>query len=116
MPKITLDVSDELAQQIAAVGERLPELLSLSLQRSPVPTQIYHYILDFLTSNPTPEQIAAFRPTPAMVERLQNLLSKNKSGNLTKSEQSELDEYERIEHLIIMLKSGNLRYLNPSHE
>ena len=97
-------------------GERLPELLSLSLQQSPVPTQIYRYILDFLTSNPTPEQIAAFRPTPEMVERLQKLLLKHKSGNLTHSERSELDEYERIEHLIIMLKSGNLRYLNPSHE
>ena len=79
------------------------------MQQSPVPTQIYRYILDFLTSNPTPEQIAGFRPTPEMVERLQNLLSKHKSGNLTHSERSELDEYERIEHLIIMLKSGNIK-------
>jgi len=70
--------------------------------------QIYHYILDFLTGNPTPEQIAAFRPTSEMVERLQDLLLKHKSGNLTHSEQSELDEYERIEHLIIMLKSGKI--------
>lgn len=116
MPKITLDVSDELAQQLAAAGERLPELLRMLLQQSPVPSQIYRYILDFLTSNPTPEEIATFRPTPEMIDRLQNLLSRHKSVNLTPSEQEELDEYERIEHLIVMLKAGNLRYLNPRHE
>ncbi len=49
---------------------RLPESLALSLQQPAVPAQIYRYILDFLDSNPTPEQIAEFKPTPEMQERL----------------------------------------------
>jgi hypothetical protein len=47
-----------------------------------------------------------------MLERLRILISKSKTGDLTTHELGELDEYERIEHLIVMLKSGNLRFLN----
>ena len=49
---------------------RLPELLALSFQQPAVSGQIYRYIRDFLASNPTPEQIAEFKPTPEMQERL----------------------------------------------
>jgi hypothetical protein len=33
VPKITLEVPEELSQQLATVGDRLPELLALSLQQ-----------------------------------------------------------------------------------
>lgn len=112
MPKITLEVPEELSAQLAQVGDRLPELLALSLQQPALPTHIYRYILDFLASNPTPEEIAAFRPTPEMQERLYTLLERSKASNLTPREQAELEEYDRIEHLLIMIKAGNLAYLN----
>jgi hypothetical protein len=32
-------------------------------------------------------------------------------NNITPAEKAELDEYERLEHLMVMIKSGNLRYL-----
>ncbi|AFZ22524.1 hypothetical protein Cylst_0147 [Cylindrospermum stagnale PCC 7417] len=112
MPKITLEVSDELSQQLAQIGnERLPELLALSLQQPAVPAQVYRYILDFLASNPTPEKISEFKPTPEMQERLRTLLARSKAGELTPTELKELDEYERIEHLMVMIKAGNLSYL-----
>jgi hypothetical protein len=111
MPRITLEVSEELSQQLAQVGDRLPELLALSLQQPAVPAQVYRYILDFLASNPTPEQIAEFKPTPEMQERLRTLLTRSQAGELTSTELQELDEYERIEHLIVMIKAGNLPYL-----
>lgn len=111
MPKITLEVSEELSQQLAQVGERLPELLALSLQQPAVPAQVYRYILDFLASNPTPEQIAEFKPTLEMQERLRTLLARSNAGELIPTELKELDEYERIEHLVVMMKAGNLSYL-----
>lgn len=46
MPKITLEVPEELSQQLASVGDRLPELLALSLQQPPLPAHIYRYILN----------------------------------------------------------------------
>lgn len=112
MAKITLEVPDELSEQLAQVGERLPELLALLLQQPALSAHIYRYILDFLATGPTKEEILAFSPTPDMSERLKILLSRSKAGELTSSEQRELDEYERIEHLIIMLKAGSLPYLS----
>ncbi|MEY3403763.1 MAG: hypothetical protein AN487_08535 [Anabaena sp. CRKS33] len=113
MPKITLEISEELSQQIAQIGiDTLPELLALSLQQSPIPTQIYQYILNFLASNPTPPQIAEFKPTPEMQDRLRTLLIQSKADKLTPRELQELNEYERIEHLIVMIKAGNLSYLS----
>jgi hypothetical protein len=111
MPKITLEVSEELSQQLAQLGDRLPELLTLSLQQPAVPTHIYRYILNFLASNPTPQQIAEFQPTPEMQERLHTLLTRSKAGELTPRELKELDEYEYIEHLVVMIKAGSLPYL-----
>ena len=108
VPKITLEVPEELSNQLASVGDRLPELLALSLQQPPLPAHIYRYILNFLTSNPTPQQIATFSPTPEMQSRLRTLLERSKVEELTEQERLELDEYERIEHLVIMLKAGKL--------
>ena len=109
MPKITLEVSEELSQQIAQIGnERLPELLALSLQQPAIPTQVYQYILNFLASNPTPQQIAEFKTTPEMQDRLRTLLAYNKAGDINPTELKELDEYERIEHFIVMIKASNL--------
>ena len=111
MPTITLDVPEELSDQLAAVRDLLPELLTRTLQQPALPAHIYRYVLRFLASNPTPQQIAAFGPTPEMQERLRTLLARNSSGELTPAERIELDEYARIEHLMVMIKAGSLPYL-----
>ena len=111
MVKITLEVPDELSEQLLQMGDRLPKFLALSLQQPPLPAKIYQYILEFLASKPTPEQIIAFHPTAQMQERLKTLLTLSKTGKLTTTEQQELDEYERIEHIIVMLKAGSFPYL-----
>ena len=111
MPTITLEVPEELSDQLAAVHDRLPELLALSLQQPPLAAHIYRYILDFLASNPTPDQITAFGPAPEMQERFEVLLARSRDGALTPAERAELDEYERIEHLVILIKAGSLPYM-----
>lgn len=114
MRTITLDVPDELADQLAAVRDRLPELLALSLQQPAVPASIYRAILTFLAGGPTPEQIAAFGPTPEMQQRLDIVLERSHAGALTPAEHDELDELERIEHLVVMLKTGALSALTTA--
>jgi len=114
MITITIEVPDGLAEALTRIGDRLPELLALSLQQPALPAHIYRYILDFLASQPTAEQLAAFGPTPEMTARLQTLLARQTAGDLTPAETAELDEYERIEHLIIMLKAGMLPYLTDA--
>ena len=109
MTIITLEVPDELAQAIDPVQDRLPEILALGLERLPLaPANIYRYILEFLASAPTTQEIANFRPLPAMEERLRRLLARERENELSPLEAKELAEYEQIEHFIIMLKSGHL--------
>jgi hypothetical protein len=105
MAQITIEVPESLAEQISAVRARLPEVLAHGLgQLSPVPNEVYRYILEFLASNPSPEAIRNFRPTPQIQERISELLDKNRTSQLTPAESAELDEYERIEHVMRMLK------------
>jgi hypothetical protein len=111
MPTITLDISDEIAAQLDANRERLPELLALSLHQPAVPAQIYRFIVDFLAGNPSAQDLAAFGPTPEMQSRLQTLIERERTGGLTSVEQAELDEYERIEHLMVLIKVRNLSVL-----
>lgn len=116
MAKITLEVPDELELKLREIGNRLPELLALSLEQPPLPAKVYQYILNFLASSPTPSQIMEFRPSLEMTERLQTLLTRSQQGLLTAREEEELNEYERIEHLIIMLKAGNLPFIQGEKE
>lgn len=111
MAILTIDIPDDLMERINPIRDQLPDLLRRCLQPDLLSAQVYRYILHFLASQPTPEQVAAFRPTPAMQERLRYLLGRSDDGLLTSEETQELDEYERIEHLIILLKAGNFPYL-----
>src|SRR2546421_9829308 len=108
MRTITLQVPDELADQLAAVQDRLPELLALILRQPALPAQLYRTILTFLAGAPSAEEIAAFTPPPEAQQRLRALLDAERAGTLTAIERAELDELERIEHLVILLKSGAL--------
>lgn len=112
MTTITIEVPDDLSEQLALLGEQLPELLRRCIEEPVLPSRTYSYILNFLASKPTPEEVKNFRPTPEMQERLRVLVSRSKDGELTPLEKTELEEYERIEHLVILLKMENLPYLN----
>ena len=108
MATLTIEIPDELMEQLSPIKEQLPELLRRCLHPLALPAQVYRYVLDFLTSQPTPEQIAAFRPTAEMQARLRNLVEKEQAEGLSQEEQMEMAEYEQIEHLIIMCKAGAL--------
>ena len=72
----------------------------MSVTYSPVYDEVYK----FLVSAPTPAQIIDFRPSDATQERVRQLLDANKIGNLTSDEQSELDEFQSVNHFVSMLK------------
>lgn len=112
MATITIEIPEELSAKLSLIQERLPEVLAQSVDQPLLPVQVYRYIVDFLASAPTQQQIADFRPTDEMQERLRLLLSRAQRGELTNLEEIELREFEHIEHLVIMLKTGALSYLS----
>jgi hypothetical protein len=119
MTTITLEVPDELAEQFKIDPSALPPLIrevvaaksakfSESQASASDAQPIYREIVDFLSSSPTAEQIAAFKISDEAQERLEELLDKNREEGLTPEERSELDTYGQLNHLIIRLKARAL--------
>jgi hypothetical protein len=102
MAMISLEVPDNLADQLAASRGCLPELLALSLRQPALPAAVYRQTLDFLASDPSPEQLATFRPIPEAQERQRLLLTRCHEGQLTELESRELDAFAHVEHLMIL--------------
>lgn len=120
MAELTIQVSDELAQRLASLHDRLPELLAqvveqdssdnlstaeVSSDRSTIDSFVYTEVLDFLVARPTAEQIVQFKASTQAQTRLRRLLDKNREALLTDEESAELDTYEQLDHLMMLLKA-----------
>lgn len=68
---------------------------------------------EFIMSNPSPEQIVAFRMSTPLQERAAELLERNREGELTLEELAELDEFTAIEKFMRRLKAKALAKLHP---
>ncbi len=62
-------------------------------------------VIEFLSRNPSDKEMLEFHVSETSQSRLRRLLTLNKAGLLSKQEELELDELQRLEHAIIMLKS-----------
>ncbi len=60
----------------------------------------YDEFVDFITSLPALEAIIDYNISPTAQARVNDLLASNKNRRLTDAEVAELDEYERLEHVI----------------
>jgi hypothetical protein len=60
----------------------------------------YEEFFEFITSNPTLQEIADFHHSDVTNARIQELLEINQQRRLTTDEEEELNEYERLEYII----------------
>jgi len=106
MIELTLQIPNDLALRLRPVQDRMTEIIELGL-REITPTQygLYNEVIEFLASGPTSQSIVAFRPSSDALERVSELLDKNRAGALTPDDQAELDQYERLDHLIALVKA-----------
>lgn len=68
-------------------------------------------IMVLLISQPTPEQILAVRPSPQLQTRVNKLLTLNKTEGLSRLEETELDRYLTLEHLVRLAKARAFQQL-----
>lgn len=66
---------------------------------------VYKEVIDFLISRPILEEIINFKVSPESQTRLSSLLHKNREGVISPMELAELDAYEQLGHLMILLKA-----------
>jgi hypothetical protein len=67
-------------------------------------TEAEREVARFLASQPSPEAIIAFHPSPAVAARLSALIVAEHEGPLDAVERRELDTYLAIEHLLRLVK------------
>lgn len=71
----------------------------------PVPTTAFDEIIDFLASAPSAEAIIAYQPPEQLQARMHDLMQKNREGKLTADEESELDEFLRMNRFMSRLQA-----------
>lgn len=69
------------------------------------PETLFDEITDFLLSAPTPHAIIAFKPSEALNDRLDELLSLNESDLLSSEGHQELAQFLQFNHLLTLLKA-----------
>ncbi len=106
MIQMTLQVPDELAARIEPMSAWVPTIIELSLIGfETLATRTASEVIGFLSQNPSPKEVLGYHVSDEAQERLRRLLMLNEAGMLSEVEQQELDELERLEHVIVMLKA-----------
>ncbi|MBC8099521.1 MAG: hypothetical protein H7Y11_08760, partial [Armatimonadetes bacterium] len=76
-----------------------------SLMQTTTTQTIFGIITDFLASNPSPEEIIAYRLPEALQSQAHALLARNTEGLLTFEEQQAMFDFMRIDEMMSMLKA-----------
>ena len=71
----------------------------------------YQEIVDFMAARPSLEDMSAFRFSEAAEEHINELLAANRRRRLTDVEAAELDEFDKLEHMMRMIKLTALEKL-----
>jgi hypothetical protein len=78
-------------------------------------TKSYEEIVDFFAGGTTPESVVAFRPSEEATWRVAELVDKSKDGIISTEEQSELEDYLQLEHILILAKARARRHTQLGH-
>src|SRR5262249_34256560 len=106
--ELTLTISDELASRLQPVRDRLPRIIERGLRDLDAQAPAFvglGDVLETLARLPSPEEVLALRPAPALQARAEELLTKNRSTGLSQEERQEWEQYQYAEHLVRIAKA-----------
>lgn len=106
MTRMTLALPDDLAQRLQPFKAYLSTVLELSLvgfRTSAAATATE--VIRFLSGDPSPREVLAYHASEETQERTRRLLALNQAGLLSEEEELKLDELEKIEHIMRLLKA-----------
>jgi hypothetical protein len=70
-----------------------------------VSNSVYLEIVDFFASGTTPQTVVDFQPSLAAQQRALKLLELSKRDQLTPEQESELEHFTELEHILRMAKA-----------
>jgi len=116
--EITISVPDAITEELERFRDRLPEALARGLRElaaeSATQTRDESEILDLLTSQPSPDQVLAIRPSLELQMRTDELLERSKQGALTRQDETELERHLLLEHIVRLAKAHAYRQLHEA--
>ena len=71
----------------------------------------YEELVDFIAAGTKPDDIIAYRPTPSVKERVEDLIHREKAEGLSPEEKSELDHFMQLEHIMRLAKARARQYV-----
>ncbi len=113
MTSMTVQVPDELAKRVQPFSSWLPTIIELSLAGfKTVASAAAAEVTEFLSQNPSLQDVLSFHASAKSQARLRRLLALSAEGILSESEQLELEELQRLEHIVVMLKAQVGKQIN----
>lgn len=78
--------------------------------------KVYEEIIDFIAAGVSPGELSTFTPSATCKDRVADLINREKTGGLSAEEQSELEHYLQIEHLMRLAKARARQHLIHEHD
>ena len=73
---------------------------------------VYLELINFLAAGTTPETLVRFRPSEEVQQRVSELIEGRHNGVLSVEEESELEDFLQLEHILILAKAQARRHLS----
>lgn len=72
----------------------------------------YAEVVEFLAAGTTPQAIVNFQISQGAKERVADLIYRHSHERLTREEESELDNFLHVEHLLTLIKALAHKYIS----
>lgn len=104
--QLTIEIPDQLAQQLEQGQERVAEIIARGLRRTwSAGSSLRREVISFLARQPSAHEIIEFRPSAQAAARAQELLGRSRKGELTPDEEAELDEMCEVDRFVSLMKA-----------
>ena len=105
MTTLTVELPDELAKRIQPAKQWLPTILALSVGGFVTPSvQTATEAIQFLMTNPSAQEVLAYKASERAHVRMRKLRSLNENGVISHDELAEFDEAIAIERILRQAK------------
>ena len=104
--QVTIEIPDQLAEQLDDQREHLAEIIARGLRRSGSTCSHWRReVISFLARRPTVDEIVQFRPSAGAADRGRELLRRNQQNALSPEEEAELDELSELDRFVSLIKA-----------
>ena len=76
--------------------------------------KVYDEIIDFIAAGTTPQSVIDFKLSATAQDRLEDLVYRHKTGEITPEEKRKLDYFLTLEHIITLAKARAYTYIKKA--